>query len=64
MVKSRRKVEHACLGLYGGRNGGARVCNVLVCICKDGVSTITDVEANINLAKCSDILDNNLLPVA
>ena len=33
------------------------------CICKDGVDTITDVEGNINSAKCIDILDNNLLPV-
>ena len=28
----------------------------------DGVGTITDVEGNINSAKCVDILDNNLLP--
>jgi hypothetical protein len=48
--------------LYGSRNGGARVSNVLGCICKDGVGTITDVEGNINSAKCVDILDNNLLP--
>jgi len=40
------------------------VSNVLGCICKHGVGTITDVEGNINLAKCLDILDNNLLPVA
>jgi hypothetical protein len=53
-----------CLGLpYGRLNGGARVSNVLGCICKDGVGTITDVEGNINSAKCVDILDNNLLPV-
>jgi hypothetical protein len=32
-------------------------------ICKDGVGTITDVEGNINSAKCVDILDNNRLPV-
>jgi hypothetical protein len=38
------------------------VSNVL-CIYKDGVGTITDVEENINSAKCIDILDNNLLPV-
>ena len=31
-------------------------------ICKDGVGTITDVEGNINSAKCVGILDNNLLP--
>ena len=37
--------------------------NVLGCICKEGVGTITDVEGNINLAKCVDILDNNRLPV-
>ena len=50
-----------CLGLYGRRNGGACVSNVLGCICKDGVGTITDVEGNINSAKCVDILDNNNL---
>ena len=33
------------------------------CICKDRVGTITDVEGNINSAKCVDILDNNRLPV-
>ena len=33
------------------------------CICKDGVGTITDVEGNINSAKCVDILDNNRFPV-
>jgi hypothetical protein len=43
------------LGLYGSRNDGARVFNVLGCIC-------TDVEGNINLVKCVDILDNNILP--
>jgi hypothetical protein len=33
-----------CLGLPHGRlNGGARVSNVLGCICKDGVGTITYV---------------------
>ena len=37
--------------------------NVLGCICKDGVGTITDVEGNINLAKYIDILDKNLLLV-
>ena len=37
--------------------------NVLGCICKDGVGTITDVEGNIYSAKCVDILDNNILPV-
>jgi hypothetical protein len=66
-MKSRRNVEHAMLrselGLYGSRNGGAGVSNVLGCICKDGVGTITDVEGNINLAKSIDILDNNILPV-
>ena len=41
----------------------APVCNVLECICKDGVGTITDVEGNINSAKCVDIFDNNRLPV-
>ena len=35
----------------------------LGCICKDGVGTITDVEGNINSAKCVDIFDNNILPV-
>ena len=30
-----------CLGLYGCRNGGARVSNVLGCICKDEVGSIT-----------------------
>ena len=49
--------------VYGSRNGGAHVSNVLGCICEDGVGTITDVEGNINSAKCIDILDNNLLPV-
>jgi len=39
------------------------VSNVLGCICKDGVGTITDVEGNINSAKSVDILDNNRLPV-
>jgi hypothetical protein len=52
-----------CFGLYGCRNGGARLSNVLGCICKDGVGTITDVEGNINSDKCVDIPDNNLLPV-
>ena len=52
-----------CLGLYGSRNGGTRVSNDLECICKDGVGTITDVEGNINSAKYTDILDNNLLLV-
>ena len=38
--------------------------NVSGCIvCKDGVGTITDVEGNINSAKCVDIFDNNILPV-
>ena len=37
--------------------------NVLGCICKEGVGTITNVEGNINSAKCVDILDNNRLPV-
>ena len=38
----------------------APVClTFLGCICKDGVGTITDVEGNINSAKCIDILDNN-----
>jgi hypothetical protein len=49
--------------LYGSRNGGGRVSNVLGCIYKDGVGTITDVEGNINSAKYIDILDNNILPV-
>jgi hypothetical protein len=39
------------------------VSNVLGCICKNGVGTITDVEGNINLAKYIDILDKNLLLV-
>jgi hypothetical protein len=39
------------------------VSNVLGCICKDGVGTITDVEGNIYSAKCVDIIDNNILPV-
>jgi hypothetical protein len=34
--------------VFGSRNGGARVSNVLGCICKDGVGTITEVEGNIN----------------
>jgi hypothetical protein len=50
-------------GLYGCRNGGAHVSNVLGCICKDEVGSITEVEGNINSAKCVDILDNNRLPV-
>ena len=33
--------------------------NVLGCICKDEVGSITEVEGN----KCVDILDNNRLPV-
>ena len=37
--------------------------NVLGCIYKDGVATITDVEGNINSAKYIDILDNNIFPV-
>ena len=52
-----------CLGLYGCRNGDARVSNVLGCICKDEVGSITEVEGNINSAKCVDILDNNRLQV-
>ena len=36
---------------------------MLLCICKDGVGTITDVKGNINRAKCVDILDKNRLPV-
>ena len=35
-------------GLYGCRNGGAHVSNVLACICKDKVGSITEVEGNIN----------------
>ena len=46
--KQKKGGTHNCLGLYGRRNGGARVSNVLGCICKDGVGTITDVEGNIN----------------
>jgi hypothetical protein len=64
MVKSRRKVVHVMFRtVYGSRNGGGRVSNVLGCICKDGVGTITEVEGNINSTKCMVILDNNLLPV-
>ena len=37
--------------------------NVLGCTCKDKVGSITEVEGNINSAKCVDILDNNRLPV-
>jgi hypothetical protein len=37
--------------------------NVLGCICKDEVGSITEVEGNINSAKCVDILDNNRLQV-
>ena len=48
---------------FGSRNGGGRVSNVLGCIYKDGVATITDVEGNINSAKYIDILDNNIFPV-
>ena len=33
--------------------------NVLRVYLKDGVGTITDVEGNINSAKCIDILNNN-----
>jgi hypothetical protein len=44
-------------------NGGARVSNVLGCICKDEVGSITEGEGNINSIKCVDILDNNRLPV-
>jgi hypothetical protein len=39
------------------------VSNVLGCICKDEVDSITEVEGNINSVKCVDILDNNRLPV-
>ena len=39
------------------------MCNVLGCICKDDVGSITEVEGNINSAKCVDILDNNRLQV-
>jgi hypothetical protein len=39
------------------------VSNVLGCICKDEVGSITEVEGNINSVKCVDILDNNRLPV-
>jgi hypothetical protein len=61
--KAEERWNTLCIGLYGRRNGGARVSNVLGCICKDGVGTITDVEGNINSAKSVDILDNNRLPV-
>ena len=67
MVLTREKFTCVCVvesRRYGSRNGGARVSNVLGCICKDGVGTITDVEGNINSAKCVDIFDNNRLPVA
>ena len=37
--------------------------NVLGCICKDVVGSITEVEGIINSVKCVDILDNNRLPV-
>ena len=37
--------------------------NVLGCICKDEVGSVTEVEGNTNLAKCVDILNNNRLPV-
>ena len=37
--------------------------NNLGCICKDEVGSITEVEGNINSAKCVNILDNNRLPV-
>ena len=37
--------------------------NVLGCICKDEVGSITEVEGNTNSVKCVDILDNNRLPV-
>jgi hypothetical protein len=39
------------------------VSNVLGCICKDVVGSITEVEGIINSVKCVDILDNNRLPV-
>jgi hypothetical protein len=39
------------------------VSNVLGCICKDEVGSITAVEGNINSVKCVDIFDNNRLPV-
>ena len=44
-------------GLYGCRNGGVHVSNVLGCICKDEFGSITEVEGNINSAKC---VDNNI----
>jgi hypothetical protein len=50
--KADGKWNTLCLGLYGCRNGGARVSNVLGCICKDEVGSITEVEGNINSAKC------------
>jgi hypothetical protein len=47
--KSEERWNTQCLGLYGSRNGGARVFVMFWgCICKDGVGTITDVEGNIN----------------
>jgi hypothetical protein len=62
--KAEERWNTQCLGLYGSHNGGAPVSNVSGCIvCKDGVGTITDVEGNINSAKCVDIFDNNILPV-
>ena len=64
VAKSEERWNTQCLGLYGSRNGGARVSVMFWgCICKDGVGTITDVEGNINSAKYIDILDNNLLLV-
>jgi hypothetical protein len=46
--KAEERWNTLCLGLYGCRNGGARVFNVLGCICKDEVGSITEVEGNIN----------------
>ena len=62
--KSEERWNTQFLGLYGSRNGGARLSGFFGgCICKDGVGTITVVERNINSAKYIDILDNNLWPV-
>ena len=62
--KSVERWNRQCLGLYANCNGGARVAVLFwVCICNEGVGTITDAEENSTSAKYIDILDNNLWPV-
>ena len=62
--KSEERWNINCLGLYGERNGGARVSAMFWgCISHKGVGTIVDIEGNINSNKYINILDQNLWPV-